>query len=759
MTSEDEKAPDSPPSDGRISVPTTGTRIGHFILQKTLGEGGMGIVFDARDEDLQRDVAIKIIRTEDNEDAVRAGAKEQQRLLREAQAMALLSHPNLVTIYEVGTYGDDVFLVMEKVEGVTLQRWLSRNPPIEDIVEVFYQAAQALQAVHDAGLVHRDFKPANVVVTPDQRAKLLDLGIARKATELVGTEAIDRREAIKEAIEGGTLDSGELNMLDATLTRAGELVGTPEYMAPEQLLGQSVGPKSDQFSFGVALYEALTGERPFRGSTDLQLISNVVAGSRKPWPELAAIPEALQVAVDRALANKPEDRFASISWMAGACRDALGLRGRLKYLTQRWLEHGKDPTYLLTSRAMMADAEALLADPKVNLSAAQESFLQHSREANGRRRMSRRFMIGATGVLAGGLVVTGVSLYRSNRQIEDTVQSQIRTNVTSTRDMLARSFDQHASALRLLFEQRAMWLTNIARLERVVNYGPAAREGAVTRVLEDLNGYFAPVLDGLEQLAALRIASARFEYLLLDAQRMTEKEQVYSYYNRVVDIDAWGTSAFQLFTPEQKGAEAHSQWMVEGQFDRRGRLWSGYEPGKHLWFQAEQTSKDEKVCWTRPGLLYATQQPGVTGTIPWIHEGKRFVLAADFDLTDLSIMTSGMDAPNLWIVLLNDNGEVLGLPQQERFSSQEKVSRYFQWYSAKAAKTSPDASVDQPSSLPTLADLSLPELDAAYKASRASPDEVFRFTFENQKLHAGYAKAAANLSVMVVERPAAGMPV
>lgn len=764
MSSQEKNSEGSePPRASRSSIPTTGTRIAHFIIQRTLGEGGMGVVFDARDENLQRDVAIKLLRIEDEE---RTSGKEQQRLLREAQAMALLSHPNLVTIYEVGTYGDDVFLAMEKVEGVTLQRWLDRSPSVEDIVEVFHQAALALQAVHDAGLVHRDFKPSNLVVTPDHRAKLLDLGIARKAGELIETAATQpaRKEAIEAALEGITLDSGKLNMLDATLTRAGELVGTPGYMAPEQLLGQSVGPWSDQFSYGVALYEALTGERPFRGSTDLQVISNVVAGVRQDWPSVLSIPDALCAAIDRALSPKPEDRFATIAEMGNACREALGLRGRLKFLTERWLEHNQDPSYLLSSRALLVDADALLADADIVLSEEQKRFLEQSRDASGRRRFSRRMMVSATGVLAGGLVATGWGLYRSNRQIEDTVQSQVRSNLTSSRDMLARTFEQDASALKLLFEQRAMWLTNVSRLGRVARYGQAARENAVKGVVEDLNRYFAPVLQGLEQLASLRVASETFEYLLLDAPTTAGDEQSFRYYNRVVDVNAWGTSAFQLFSSPGEQAELRTQWLLEGQFDRTGRLWQGYEPSRRPWFQAELVKQGEKVGWTSPGLLHATQRPGVTGVIPWTHEGQKFVLCADIDLSELSMMTARIDAPDLWIVILNRNGEVLGLPQQPRFETPEKIERYFRGYvqGHRDAKTQPvraDGGMDEVSSLPTLSDLALPELVAAYASVSKQPRELFSFTFEDQELRAGWTEAAANLSVLVVQRPSAVMPV
>src|SRR5690606_5212750 len=176
------------------------------------------------------------------------------RLLREAQALARLTHPHVVTVHEVGTWRDHVFVAMEWVEGVTLRAWLRRKPSVHAIVDCFLQAAHGLGAAHRAGLVHRDFKPDNVMVGRDGRVRVMDFGLARGDAEFDGSRS------------GEIATERSDDPLQTTLTERGAIVGTPAYMAPEQHLGKPVDAASDQFAFCVACYEALAGERPFRGT-------------------------------------------------------------------------------------------------------------------------------------------------------------------------------------------------------------------------------------------------------------------------------------------------------------------------------------------------------------------------------------------------------------------------------------------------------------------------------------------------------------
>ncbi|MBZ0232031.1 MAG: serine/threonine protein kinase, partial [Deltaproteobacteria bacterium] len=209
----------------------------------------MGRVFAAYDPRLDRRVAIKVLLARARSEQWRTQA--HARLLREAQAMARLSHPNIVTVYEVGELGADLFIAMEYVKGATVRGWLEAEPrDWRDVIEVFLQAGRGLAAAHAAGLVHRDVKPDNILVGDDGIVRVTDFG-------LVGATGGS------EARDGGAL-TGEL-------TETGTIVGTPRYMAPEQHRGAAVDARTDQFAFGVALYEALYRQRPFAGDTAAEL--------------------------------------------------------------------------------------------------------------------------------------------------------------------------------------------------------------------------------------------------------------------------------------------------------------------------------------------------------------------------------------------------------------------------------------------------------------------------------------------------------
>jgi tRNA A-37 threonylcarbamoyl transferase component Bud32 len=276
-----------------------GTRFGRYVVLDWLGSGGMGVVYSAYDSELNRKVALKVLGHEDTGSAGRTPIRDL--LLREAQAMAQLAHPNVVTVYDVGSVADRVFIAMELVEGVTLAKWLVAEPrkPTE-IIAMFLAAGNGLAAAHTAGLIHRDFKPDNVLIANDGRVRVTDFGLARAAP----------REPI-DATSRGAADPER----GASTTRSG-VVGTLAYMAPEQYLGRPADPRADQFSFAVALHEALYGKRPGLPrplAADDQAPDQLVVA-----PPRTGIPSKLRQALLRALRADPAERYPSMTGLLAA---------------------------------------------------------------------------------------------------------------------------------------------------------------------------------------------------------------------------------------------------------------------------------------------------------------------------------------------------------------------------------------------------------------------------------------------------------
>ena len=271
---------------------TPGTRLGPYEITAVIGEGGMGVVYRARDSKLQRDVAIKVLTSllANDPDAL-------ARFEREAQSVAQLSHPNILSIHDFGRHGAIAYAVMELLHGATLRERLTHGPltPRKSI-EYALQIAHGLAAAHDKGIVHRDLKPENVFITEDDRVKILDFGLARSA-------ALPEAAATKTA---------------GLATAAGTIVGTMGYMAPEQVRAQPFDYRADLFAFGAVLYEMLTGLRAFQGETAADTISAIL---HTDPPDLAAadrIPPALERLVRRTLDKKPELRFQSAHDLAFA---------------------------------------------------------------------------------------------------------------------------------------------------------------------------------------------------------------------------------------------------------------------------------------------------------------------------------------------------------------------------------------------------------------------------------------------------------
>ncbi len=281
-------------------------RIGRFAVLRLLGAGGMGVVYAAYDEELDRRVAIKLLHARGGVDT----SQGHTRLLREAQAMAKLSHPNIATVFEVGLWNDQVFIAMEFVAGPSVGEWLAAGPRSwQEVVQVLTQAGRGLAAAHASGLVHRDFKPDNAIVGDDGRVRVLDFGLARASGDMT-TQAPKLMPAADRP--PGT------SSLSEPLTMTGAVLGTPAYMAPEQHLGEPADARSDQFSFCVSLYEGLYGRRPFAGDTLGELVLNVLEGKLQTPPRERRVPAKIFAVVARGLARAPEQRWPDMTTLLAA---------------------------------------------------------------------------------------------------------------------------------------------------------------------------------------------------------------------------------------------------------------------------------------------------------------------------------------------------------------------------------------------------------------------------------------------------------
>jgi eukaryotic-like serine/threonine-protein kinase len=324
------------------------SQVGRYILLKQLGKGGMGVVYSAYDPDLDRKVALKLLRPDAGTDSEEARA----RLLREAQAMARVSHPNVIPVFDVGIWGDQVFLAMEIVDGGTLASWLKAKPRSwREVLERFLAAGQGLQAAHAAGLVHRDFKPANVLVSQAGRVFVTDFGLARKLGE-------EPPEVLPEQAQ--LLLPPENRMLETTLTETGMVMGTPNYMSPEQFRDAELDARSDQFSFCVALYWGLYRQRAFEPES-MRSYASATSGAQKeegpertepmrpastPWlakpaqvpsdvirepPRNVKVPTWVRDAMMRGLSLEPSERFPSMQALLEALSQERRLLQRRKW--------------------------------------------------------------------------------------------------------------------------------------------------------------------------------------------------------------------------------------------------------------------------------------------------------------------------------------------------------------------------------------------------------------------------------------------
>ena len=282
---------------------TAGARVGFYEVIDRLGAGGMGEVYRARDTRLGRTVALKVLR-------VGADPELLHRLDREARAASALNHPNIVQIYDVGEAAGQAgahYVVMEHVEGETLRRHLARGPlPMGELLDLGAQLADGLAKAHRAGIVHRDVKPENLMVTPEGRLKILDFGLAKLVVaplaDVEGRETLSRHG-----------------------TAVGMLLGTLEYMSPEQAKGEPLDHRTDQFSVGLILHEMATGRPPFRRDTPAQVLAAVIERDPEPLRRLRAdVPEALEALVTRCLQKDPARRFAKTDELAAELGSLAG---------------------------------------------------------------------------------------------------------------------------------------------------------------------------------------------------------------------------------------------------------------------------------------------------------------------------------------------------------------------------------------------------------------------------------------------------
>ena len=293
-------------SDDEVLELPPGVAIGRYVVLDRIGAGAMGVVYAAHDSELDRKIALKLVR-----DPSRG---RHARLMREAHALAKLSQPHVVTVYDVGTYRDQVFIAMELVDGPTLRTWLNQKPRTwREVLDAYLQAGEGLAAAHAAGVVHRDFKPDNVLIDEKGRVRVGDFGLA----------------VLDAATDGPGVGSGVPAMGSPALTRSGAVIGTPAYMAPEQQTGVAADARADQFSFCVALHEGLHGERPFAGESLQEIAEQVALGEIRPLPRDRRVPAWLRRVIARGLACRVDDRYPSMDALLSELRRAPATRRRI----------------------------------------------------------------------------------------------------------------------------------------------------------------------------------------------------------------------------------------------------------------------------------------------------------------------------------------------------------------------------------------------------------------------------------------------
>lgn len=363
-----------------------------YRLRERLGEGGLGVVYAAYDPTLDREVAIKVLRQQSNP------GPAAKRLVREARAMARLTHANVVEVFDFGEQDGRGFLVMEKLVGETLGQWLQCKRSLAEILEVFGQAAQGLIAAHEVGIVHRDFKPANVMVSSDGVVKVLDFGLAR-------AYGITPSAATTAPTSPGTGPLGD------EVTEAGLVLGTPSFMAPEQHQGLPADAQSDQYAFCVALFRAVYGVMPFYGETADTILEAKLSMRLPPGPIASSVPRRLANAIARGLSPQPRLRWSSME----ALLAAMGPR-RVHTIVAASLGAFAVAGLLTTSMATaapaasssVAEAPVELAESATSVLAQGEQLREQLRHAESQARLSDAIGFADQMILLGQATETAV---------------------------------------------------------------------------------------------------------------------------------------------------------------------------------------------------------------------------------------------------------------------------------------------------------------------------------------------------------------
>ncbi|MGD0632063.1 MAG: protein kinase, partial [Terracidiphilus sp.] len=319
---EQSKPPDPPVPEIRHTS-MVGLKVSHYRVLGVLGGGGMGLVYKGEDLKLNRPVALKFL-----PDELASDPQTVQRFEREARTASSLNHPNICTIYEVEEYDGQPFIVMELLEGETLRELISRfsksdgevprGVPLEHLLDIAVQIAEGLNAAHEKGIIHRDIKPANIFITPNERVKILDFGLAKAGAEPLA-------DPLRE---NGEQDSSALRYAatDLSLSRTGSPMGTAGYMSPEQVRGERLDARTDLFSFGLILYEMATGSHPFHGRTAADLSAAILHEIPAPLP--AGTPSGLNAVILRCLEKSPADRYQRVSELRTALQAVEESRAR-----------------------------------------------------------------------------------------------------------------------------------------------------------------------------------------------------------------------------------------------------------------------------------------------------------------------------------------------------------------------------------------------------------------------------------------------